>query len=57
MTAQIIDGKHIAAEIRKKLKKRNDNRLISGLTKTGLAVIYLGRDTGLEAESPTWDKG
>ena len=48
MTAQIIDGKHIAAELRKTLKKRIDKRLVSGLRKPGLAVILVGCDPASE---------
>jgi len=48
MTAQIIDGKHIAAELRKTLKKRIDKRLVSGLRKPGLAVILVGSDPASE---------
>lgn len=48
MTAQIIDGKHIAAELRKSLKKRIDKRLDSGLRKPGLAVILVGSDPASE---------
>ena len=48
MTAQIIDGKHIAAELRKTLKKRIDKRLDSGLRKPGLAVILVGSDPASE---------
>jgi len=48
MTAQIIDGKKIAAELRKTLKKRIDKRLDSGLRKPGLAVIIVGSDPASE---------
>lgn len=48
MTAQIIDGKHIAAELRKTLKKRIDKRLANGLRKPGLAVILVGSDPASE---------
>jgi len=48
MTAQIIDGKKIAAELRKTLKKRIDKRLDSGLRKPGLAVILVGSDPASE---------
>jgi methylenetetrahydrofolate dehydrogenase (NADP+)/methenyltetrahydrofolate cyclohydrolase len=48
MTAQIIDGKQIAAELRKTLKKRIDKRLGSGLRKPGLAVILVGSDPASE---------
>lgn len=48
MTAQIIDGKHIAAELRKSLKQRIDKRLANGLRKPGLAVILVGNDPASE---------
>lgn len=48
MTAQIIDGKSIAAELRKSLKQRIDKRLADGLRKPGLAVILVGNDPASE---------
>ncbi len=48
MTAQIIDGKQIAAELRKTLKNRVDKRLANGLRKPGLAVILVGSDAASE---------
>jgi methylenetetrahydrofolate dehydrogenase (NADP+)/methenyltetrahydrofolate cyclohydrolase len=48
MTAQIIDGKRIAAELRKTLKSRIDERLANGLRKPGLAVILVGSDPASE---------
>lgn len=48
MTAQIIDGKQIAAELRKSLKQRVDKRLANGLRKPGLAVILVGNDPASE---------
>ena len=48
MTAQIIDGKSIAAELRKSLKQRIDKRLEDGLRKPGLAVILVGNDPASE---------
>lgn len=48
MSAQIIDGKQIAAELRKTLKTRIDKRLKSGLRKPGLAVILVGSDPASE---------
>lgn len=48
MTAQIIDGKTIAAELRKSLKQRIDKRLANGLRKPGLAVILVGNDPASE---------
>jgi methylenetetrahydrofolate dehydrogenase (NADP+)/methenyltetrahydrofolate cyclohydrolase len=48
MTAEIIDGKQIAAELRKTLKIRIDKRLAAGLRKPGLAVILVGSDPASE---------
>ena len=48
MTAHIIDGKHVAAELRKSLKIRIDKRLADGLRKPGLAVILVGNDPASE---------
>ena len=48
MTAKIIDGKQIAAELRKSLKSRVDKRLNEGLRKPGLAVILVGNDPASE---------
>lgn len=48
MTAQIIDGKHIAAELRQSLKQRIDKRVADGLRKPGLAVILVGNDPASE---------
>ena len=48
MTAQIIDGKSIAAELRKSLKQRIDKRLANGLRNPGLAVILVGNDPASE---------
>lgn len=48
MTAQIIDGKQIAADLRQKLKKRVDERISKGLRKPGLAVILVGNDPASE---------
>lgn len=48
MTAQIIDGKKIAAELRQNLKQRVDKRLEKGLRKPGLAVILVGNDAASE---------
>jgi methylenetetrahydrofolate dehydrogenase (NADP+)/methenyltetrahydrofolate cyclohydrolase len=48
MTAQIIDGKKIAAELRQDLKKCVETRLEKGLRKPGLAVILLGTDPASE---------
>ena len=48
MTAQIIDGKQIATELRKTLKTHIDKRLKDGLRKPGLAVILVGSDPASE---------
>lgn len=48
MTAHIIDGKQIAAELLKNLKNRVDTRLANGLRKPGLAVILVGSDPASE---------
>lgn len=48
MTAQIIDGKQIASELRKDLKSRIDARLSKGLRKPGLAVVLVGNDPASE---------
>lgn len=42
MSAQIIDGKAIAAELKKSLKVATDKRLASGKRRPGLAVVLLG---------------
>lgn len=48
MTAQIIDGKQISAELRKSLKTRIDKRIEDGLRQPGLAVILVGSDPASE---------
>lgn len=48
MTAQIIDGQAIAAELRQDLKKRIDLRRDKGFRKPGLAVILVGSDPASE---------
>ncbi|MDH5371145.1 MAG: bifunctional methylenetetrahydrofolate dehydrogenase/methenyltetrahydrofolate cyclohydrolase, partial [Gammaproteobacteria bacterium] len=48
MSAQIIDGKQIAAELSKTLKIRVNKRLEAGLRKPGLAVILVGSDPASE---------
>ena len=48
MSAQIIDGKAIASEIRADIKTRIDARLESGKRAPGLAVIRVGSDTASE---------
>jgi methylenetetrahydrofolate dehydrogenase (NADP+)/methenyltetrahydrofolate cyclohydrolase len=44
MTAQIIDGKAIAARLREDIKARVDTRREQGLRAPGLAVILVGAD-------------
>ena len=44
MTAKIIDGKAIAAEIRQNVKQRVEHRLASGERAPGLAVVLVGSD-------------
>ena len=44
MSAQIIDGKAIAADIRQAIKTRVDKRLNEGKRAPGLAVILVGAD-------------
>jgi len=44
MSAQIIDGKAIAAELRQDIKARVDQRLTEGKRAPGLAVILVGAD-------------
>lgn len=45
MSAQIIDGKAIAAELRQEIKARVEQRLASGLRAPGLAVVLVGSDS------------
>lgn len=44
MTAQIIDGKKVAAEVRQAVKQRIAARLAQGKRRPGLAVILIGSD-------------
>ncbi|MEN8109051.1 MAG: bifunctional methylenetetrahydrofolate dehydrogenase/methenyltetrahydrofolate cyclohydrolase FolD [Pseudomonadota bacterium] len=48
MTAQLIDGKAIAAGVRQSVKSRIDDRLASGQRPPGLAVILVGEDPASE---------
>jgi methylenetetrahydrofolate dehydrogenase (NADP+)/methenyltetrahydrofolate cyclohydrolase len=48
MTAQLIDGKAIAAEVRQTVKRRIEDRLRAGLRTPGLAVILVGQDPASE---------
>ena len=42
MTAHLIDGKQIAAEIRWEVKQKVDERLSRGLPIPGLATVLVG---------------
>lgn len=44
MSAQIIDGKAIAAEVRQSIKQRVEQRVSEGKRAPGLAVIQVGND-------------
>jgi methylenetetrahydrofolate dehydrogenase (NADP+) / methenyltetrahydrofolate cyclohydrolase len=44
MSAQIIDGKAIAAELKQSLKIATDKRLKAGKRRPGLAVVLIGSD-------------
>ena len=44
MTAQIIDGKAIAKELRAQLKTKVEGRVALGARAPGLAVILVGAD-------------
>jgi methylenetetrahydrofolate dehydrogenase (NADP+)/methenyltetrahydrofolate cyclohydrolase len=44
MSAQLIDGKNIAAQIRQTVKQEVQRRLAAGLRAPGLAVIQVGSD-------------
>jgi len=48
MTAKIIDGKAIAAEVRSDIKQRVDQRSTNGLRAPGLAVILIGENPASE---------
>ena len=48
MTARILDGKSIAAQIRNEVKNRVDLRLSQQLRRPGLAVILVGADPASE---------
>ena len=48
MSAKIIDGKAIAAQIRQNVKQRVDKRLAEGIRAPGLAVILVGQDPASE---------
>ncbi|MCW8888432.1 MAG: bifunctional methylenetetrahydrofolate dehydrogenase/methenyltetrahydrofolate cyclohydrolase FolD, partial [Gammaproteobacteria bacterium] len=44
MSAQLIDGKAIAADLRRSIKQRVDTRIEKGLRTPGLAVVLVGAD-------------
>ena len=48
MTAQLIDGKTIAAQIRRDIRDRVDSRVALGMRVPGLAVILVGKDPASE---------
>lgn len=48
MSAKIIDGKAIAAQLRQQVKTRVDARLAKGLRAPGLAVVLVGNDPASE---------
>ncbi|MFA5627855.1 MAG: bifunctional methylenetetrahydrofolate dehydrogenase/methenyltetrahydrofolate cyclohydrolase FolD [Thiohalomonadaceae bacterium] len=48
MSAQIIDGKAIASQLRQQIKQRVDERVAKGLRVPGLAVILVGNDPASE---------
>jgi methylenetetrahydrofolate dehydrogenase (NADP+)/methenyltetrahydrofolate cyclohydrolase len=48
MTAKLIDGKAIAAEVRQSVKQRIDKRLANNQRPPGLAVILVGQDPASE---------
>ena len=48
MSARIIDGKAIAADIRKNIRQRVDARLSQGARQPGLAVVLVGSDPASE---------
>ena len=57
MTARIINGKAIAAELRQELKGRVDIRIEKGLRAPGLAVILVGSDPASEVYVNSKRKG
>jgi len=48
MSAKLIDGKAIAAEVRQSVKDRIDTRKKAGLRVPGLAVVLVGKDPASE---------
>ena len=48
MTAQLIDGKRVAQQVRDRVKQRVNERLAAGLRAPGLAVVLVGNDAASE---------
>lgn len=48
MTAQLIDGKRVAQQVRDQVKQRVSERLAAGLRAPGLAVVLVGNDAASE---------
>lgn len=48
MSANILDGKAIAADLRLQIKSRVDERLAAGLRRPGLAVVLVGENPASE---------
>lgn len=44
MTARLIDGRQVAADLQRDLKARIENRLAAGRRRPGLAVVMVGED-------------
>ena len=44
VTAQIIDGRKVAADVQRELRARVENRLAAGRRRPGLAVVMVGED-------------
>lgn len=57
MTAQLIDGKAIAAQLRTDVKKGVDQRIQQGKSAPGLAVILIGSDPASEVYVRNKHKG
>jgi len=57
MTAQIIDGKAIAAQLRKEVRKGVEERLKQGKSAPGLAVVLVGSDPASEVYVRNKHKG
>ncbi len=48
MNARLIDGKTVAADLRRQIKDRIEQRLASGRRRPGLAVVLVGNDPASE---------